>query len=134
MDPAAAFDVHFSTYTTGALADDSYIFFTIFDLTDSVVAFSDGFLPPTTTELTIPASTLDPNHDFNYELIYSNRVSVPNSEATFDALLSFDLRTSGTFSTVPESASAFYITLLAVILGRMAWRLRTRPTTGSDVR
>jgi hypothetical protein len=127
MNPGQAFVVNFSTFTTGATADQSFIFFTIVDETDSAVAFDQAFLPSTSTELTIPANTLAPNHDFSYTLIYSNRDLVSSPGADFDGVLAFDLRTIGTFSTaIPESTTAVYITVVGAILGRIVYGVTRR--------
>ncbi len=106
MNPAAAFQFHFSPYATGGLANASNIFFGIFDYTLNMSVFSVGFLQPTTTGLVLPANTLAFGHDYGYELIFDNRDQVPSPGALFSAQLGFDYRTQGSFSTaLPEPTS-----------------------------
>ncbi|HUB79903.1 MAG TPA: PEP-CTERM sorting domain-containing protein [Bryobacteraceae bacterium] len=97
-------------------ATDSYIFFTIYDETSGTYVFTDNFLPDTTTKIVVPGDTLSPGDTFEYQLDYSNRVLVAETNSVFDAQLGFDKRTDGIFTTtVPEPAS--FILLATVLLG-----------------
>ncbi len=114
---AAPFDFHFSPYVTGSQANSSFLFFTIFDTTTSTQAYNAGFLSSTTTGLTLPANTLQPNHNYTYEVIFSNRDLVSSPGAVFDAQIGFDLRTQGNFTTAVPAPSGFAAFLIGVVPG-----------------
>ncbi|HEY7387768.1 MAG TPA: PEP-CTERM sorting domain-containing protein [Bryobacteraceae bacterium] len=109
------FTVHFSPYVTGTTANDSFIFFTIFDNTTNTQVFNagGGFLPATTTSYVIPTHTLTPGDSYTFELDYSNRDLVTGAGAQSAPQLGFDVRTAGTFTAaaVPEPG---YVVLLGV--------------------
>ena len=104
---AAAFTFHFSPFTPDPLATESILFFTIFNFSTNSIVYDAGFLPATTTSLTLAANTLQPGTQYSYELIFSDRTSVASPGADFNAQLGFDRRTTGVFRTaaVPEPAS-----------------------------
>ena len=99
MNARVAFTFQFSLHTPHPLADEGFVFFTIFDYTANAIVFDAGFQPFTTTSLTLPANTLLPGRQYAYELIYSDRVIVPSPGAEFDAQIGFDVRTMGAFTT-----------------------------------
>lgn len=110
MNASAPFNFLFSPYDPGMGAAEAFLFLTIFDYNLNAFVYSAGFLPPTTTGLTLPANTLQPGDNFAYELIFSNRFFTDSPGADFAAQIGYDLRTTGTFSTaapaaVPEPAS-----------------------------
>jgi hypothetical protein len=123
MNPSANFNFQFSPFVPNALATDPELFFTIFDATTGEAVFSDTFQPATTTGVTLPGDTLLPNHAYAYDLDYSDRLTVTSDGADNPALLGFETRTEGSFTTgaVPEPATA---TLLA--LGTVALLARRR--------
>jgi hypothetical protein len=131
MNPAAPFTFQFSPFTTGPGASASFLFLTVFDRTTNALVFNQGFLAPTTTSLVLPANTLLPDHSFTYELIFSNRVTIPKGpNALFDTQFGFDLRTQGNFltaSAVPEPSSLLLLTQVVVGAGSLGVvRLRAR--------
>jgi hypothetical protein len=105
MNSTRPFTFQFSPFVTGPLASSSFIFLTIFDFTTGTFVFNAGFLPPTTTSVVLAANTLAPNHRFGYELDFSNRDLVTGIGARFAPQLGFDVRTTGTFQSVPEPSS-----------------------------
>jgi hypothetical protein len=114
MNPSQPFTFHLSPYLTGSNANFSFIFLTIFDFTSNTFVYSNGFLPPTTTSITLPANTLSFGHSFVYELNYDNRdVLEGTGSAAFSPELGFDTRSDGTFSTatapVPEPSTALLL-------------------------
>ena len=124
MNPGAAFGFQFSPYIKDATATDPLLFFTLFDAGTGAVVFA-SILQPTDTGVTLPAGTLLPTHDYVYDLDYSDRVSVASPGAANAAILGFDTRTDGYFTTgVPEPAAAGVLTLAGVMLtGRQRrWR------------
>ena len=71
MNPRQAFTVQLSPFVANPLATQTYIFFTVYDVATSNIAFNDGFLAASDTRLIIPADSLSPNVDYKYELIFS---------------------------------------------------------------
>ena len=124
MNPAQAFTLHISPFTTGSNASVSFIFLTIFDYTKGMFVFSDGFLAPTTTTVALPANTLAYGDNFSYEIDFSNRDLVASPGATNQAQLGFELRTDGNFSTAatpapePSTIALCGLALLTVALRR----------------
>jgi hypothetical protein len=128
MNPAIAFDFHFSPFIEDASATESGLFFTIFDVTTGDVVFGNMFLPVTTTGVTLPANTLMPNHDYVYDLVFSDRWRVTSNGADFPALLAFDTRADGGFTTgtIPEPAGLAMLGAVGVaLLARGGRRTRT---------
>jgi hypothetical protein len=124
------FNVHFSPFVTGGQASSSFIFFTIFDTTSNTQVLNDSFLAATTTGITIPVGTLTAGQNYTYELIFSNRDTVPSPDAEFDAQIGFDLRTSGAFTAaagaaVPEPSAIIVWSLLGCF-GIAIARARTK--------
>ena len=114
FNAGTAFNFQFSPFTPDPAATNAFQFLTIFDTTTGAVVYTFGFLSPSTTSVTLPAQTLEAGHSYAYELIFSDRVTVPSSGSTFDGQIGFDVRTSGLFTTavVPEPS-----TLLMTIIG-----------------
>jgi len=112
MNSAQNFLFHLSPYTPGGAASETnaFIFLTIFDQTTSSIAFTAGFLDPTTTSILLPGNTLTAGHSYDYELDYSDRDALQGTGGQFPPELGFDVRTDGTFTTaavapVPEPGS-----------------------------
>ena len=125
MDATAALTIPVSPFVVDPAASASFEFLTIYDRTSNGFVFFANFLPPTTTDVLLPANTLQPGHSFSYELIYSTRVLVPSTGTNFDAQTGYDLRTNGDFtSAVPEPAAGWL--WLAGVAGLMVWRRRAR--------
>jgi hypothetical protein len=127
MNPGNPFTFHLSTDTTSAT--DPFIFFTIVDLTKGTVVFNEGFLPPTTSTITLAANSLAFGDSFSYEIDYSNRDFVTSPGATFPAQLGFDTRTDGLFSTQAAAATPEPSTLALFGLGLVAAALIRRRGT-----
>jgi hypothetical protein len=120
MNPSQAFTFHLSPDNPGNTAANSYIFFSIFDITANMFVFNQGFLAPTTTTIVLPANTLDFGHSFSYEVDFSNRDLVPSPGATNPAQPSFDLRTDGDFTTRAAALAPEPSTVALLGLGLLA--------------
>lgn len=118
MNPSMDFNFQFSPYVKDAQTADAELFFTIFDAVTGDVVFSDEFQPDTTTGVTLPANTLLPNHDYNYDLDFSDRVFVTSNGADNPAVLAFDTRSDALFTTgaIPEPATATLLGMGAAAL------------------
>jgi hypothetical protein len=129
MNAAAAFTFQFSPFTTGVLADASYVDFTIFDQTTNTFAYINNFLAPTTTSLLLPANTLTPGDQYTAELIFDNRNFVASPGADSQASIGFELRDEANFTAAPRSASTpepQAITLLGLGIGGLLGYARLR--------
>jgi hypothetical protein len=128
MNAGAPFTFPFSTFTPNALTTTPFLFLTIFDNTSGTTPYNNGFLPATTTSLTVPANTLAPSHSFTYQLIYSDRVIPAQTPpgAAFPPQIGFDIRTLGSFTTaaaVPEPLSLLLFAQSGLFL---AWIIHRR--------
>ncbi|MGC4047841.1 MAG: PEP-CTERM sorting domain-containing protein [Armatimonas sp.] len=125
MNAGASFDFHFSPYVTGGQATESFLFFTIFDNTTSSLIYNLSFQPATTTGTTLAANTLTAGHSYTYELIFSNRDLVASPGANFDAVLGFDQRTTGQFTTAAAPEPGTLVLLAVGCIGIVAGRRRS---------
>lgn len=123
LDPTQQFTFQFPAFTPDPAASESYTFLTIYDAATSAAAFSQDFLPPSTTSVTLPAGTLLPDTGYFFDLIYENRlVGTDPVNGTFTAQL-FDARTDGDFTTasdavaVPEPAALGVFGFGALLVG-----------------
>ena len=135
MNPAAPFTFDFSAFAADPAANAQFIFFSIFDPITSATVIHFGFLPRTTTNVTVPADTLLPNHPYLWEIIFSNRVEVDSPGAVFLATLGFELRTHAAFETgdataVPEPGSLMLLAfgLMSAVGHRVYRRARGKPS------
>lgn len=123
LNPAVPFNVGFNSFTPAPGSSEGLLFFTVYDANTGNIVFTQGFLPPSTTSVTIPANTLQANHGYNFELDFSDRLhGFDSAHGTFTEQ-GFDLRTDGSFQTgaavtgVPEPASAVLLLGALVALG-----------------
>lgn len=121
MNPGDAFTFDFSPFVTGGnpLETSSFIFFTIYDYTLGQQVYDAGFLPATTTSVTVPGGTLHYGDSFAYEIDFSDRDTPFGNGGTFPPQIGFETRTDGTFTaaiqSVPEPG-----TLILTGIGLMA--------------
>ena len=109
MDASTAKSLALSPFEINPTASSSYIFFTVYDFTLAQFVFNDNFLPANQAFEVIPANTLQANHQFSYELIFSSRVTLATPGANQDSEVGYERRATGQFSTavavVPEPST-----------------------------
>lgn len=109
MDASTAKSLALSPFAINPAASSSYIFFTVYDLTLAQFVFNEGFLPADSAVEVIPAHTLQADHQFAYELIFSSRVRLATPGANLDTEVGYERRATGLFSTavavVPEPST-----------------------------
>jgi hypothetical protein len=125
MNAAAPLDVFFNAFTPNPdpAVDDGFMFFTIFDTIAGSFVLDIGFLPSSTTSLTIPANTLLAGRPYQFELIFSDRVHGFDDVHATSTEQGSDLRTGGAFVTgpsVPEPST--WLLLGSGLAGLAAWR------------
>jgi hypothetical protein len=127
-NPSTTLHLQFSPDNAGSTASNSFIFFSIYDAGTGNIVFTQGFLPPSTTGVDIPAGTLLPTHAYNFELDFSNRDNTTGTGGAFAPFVGFDLRTDGSFTTraVPEPISIVLLAQAGLGLGWAAIRKRSR--------
>ena len=107
MNAAQSFTFGLSPFTPGGNQTAAFLFLTVFDQSTGDVAFTQGFLDPSTTSITMGAGTLHPGTAYDFEVDYSDRdIASGLSGAEFPSQIGFDVRTDGTFTTaaapIPE--------------------------------
>jgi uncharacterized repeat protein (TIGR01451 family) len=93
LDPTQPVTVAFNAFTPGARADDAVTFFTIFGPPGVVFSMA---VPPSTTSVTIPASTLQSNTQCTFDIDFSDRI---RGNSTTPTVIYEDVRTDGGFTT-----------------------------------
>lgn len=130
MNPAASFAVNFDSFTPDPNASQGFTFFTVYDPITRNVVFTQGFLDPSVTSVTIPANTLAANTQYGFELDFSDRLNGLDSANNVFTTQGFDVRTDGLFTTgaaqAPEPASGILAGIGALSLVR--FRVRRRKT------
>ena len=114
INPTADTNIAVNTFRPDDAANESDIFFTLFDTAGNSV-FDAGFLTSDTTGITLPAGTLLPNTPYTYTLIFSDRINSIDPDGIFDDL-GYDLSTSGAFTTAPEPATLGLLSIAGLSL------------------
>jgi hypothetical protein len=129
FDPTKSFTVNFNSFTKNAGASQGWTFFTVYNSTGAV--FSDGFLDPSTTSVTISANTLMPGTNYSFELNFDDRLHGFDSINSNYTEQGFDVRTDGSFTTgvgaVPEPSTWAMLLVGFAGIGFMAYRRKSQP-------
>jgi hypothetical protein len=131
FDTAQNFTVNYNSFTPNAGATQGFTFFTVYDATTGLQVYGNEFQNPSSTASLIPANTLSPNTQYNFELDFSDRLDVFDSTHQNFTTQGFDLRTDGSFTTgftraVPEPSTWAMMILGFAGVGFMAYRRRNK--------
>jgi hypothetical protein len=99
LNPANSVTATYNAYTPASGTNAFFTFFTIRNATTGVAVYSQGFLPFTTTSSTVPADTLMPDTQYDFEVNYSNRIDGFDSIDSVGTTQGFDVRTDATVTT-----------------------------------
>ena len=112
-------------YDPGSVATNSFIFFSITDSHGDTV-YSSGGLADTTTSITIGAGVLAAGSDYNFDLLYSNRIGGTDFINGYPVTQFYDTHTDGSFFTaagaVPEPSTWAMLLMGFVGVGVMVRR------------
>jgi PEP-CTERM motif len=130
LNPTNAVTATYNAYTPANGTNESFTFFTIRNATTGVDVYSQNFLPSTTTSSTVPADTLMPDTQYDFEVDYTNRIDGIDSIHSVGTTQGFDVRveatvTTGSRTSVPEPGSLFLLGTALVGFGASC-RHRTR--------
>lgn len=138
LNTAGAITVSFNAFTPNANATQGLTFFSIYD--GSNIVFTEGFLTPNTTSVTVPGGTLQPNKFYQFELDFSDRLSGYDQVNRVYTEQGFDVRTDGSFTTgaaTPEPGTGMLLAgalgLGAVVRFRAARRVAGKVRSGDRV-
>jgi hypothetical protein len=121
LNAAQNFTFGLSPFTPGGNQTDAFVFLTVFNQSTGDVAFTQGFLNPSTTSITMGAGQLDPGTAYSYELDYSDRdIANDLNGGEFAPQIGFDVRTDGTFTTAAAAATPEPSSLLLLGTGLLA--------------
>jgi PEP-CTERM motif len=121
LNAAQNFTFGLSPFTPGGNQTDAFIFLTVFDQSTGNVAFTQGFLDPSNTSITMAAGTLNPGTTYDFEVDYSDRdIASELNGAEFASQTGFDVRTDGTFTTAAVAATPEPSSLVLLGTGLLA--------------
>lgn len=131
LNPANSANATYNAYAPASGTNEFFTFFTIRNAATGVAVFSEGFLPFTTTSSTVPAGTLLPDTQYDFELDYSNRIGGFDNTDSVGTTQGFDVRveatvTTGSGTSVPEPGSLSLLSTALVWLGSFAASARGR--------
>jgi hypothetical protein len=74
LNPTDAVTATYNAFIPANGTNESFTFFTIRNPTTGAAVYSQSFLPSTTTGSTVPADTLMPDTQYDFEVDYTNRI------------------------------------------------------------
>ena len=117
LNAAQSFTASFNSFVTGSVANESDIFFNIYNATTNANVFGDEFQPSNLTSFSVPANTLMPGTAYYAQLDFSNRINSTNANGIGNDL-GFDRTTTLNFTTaapVPEASTTVSLGLLLAL-------------------
>jgi hypothetical protein len=132
LNAADPYTVNFNNMVVSSNANASFIFFTVFNSSNTSV-FSQSFLPSDTTSVTIPGGTLLPGQTYTFDLNFDDRLTGADPNSGVSTTQFYDTHTDGSFSTagaVPEPSTWAMLFVGFVGLGVM---IRRRTPAGTSL-
>lgn len=115
LNPGMGDTVNFNGFTTNPLANETHLFFNVYDQSGNDV-YNSGFLPSSTTSVFIPGGTFTAGTTYDYELIYDDRIDATDINGSgIGTQELFDTRTFGYFTTATPEPGYFVIVALGMV-------------------
>jgi len=114
LNASKPFTVDLNTYIPGAVANASFIFFSITNSSGTVV-YSSGGLSDTTTSITIGAGTLAAGGSYSFDLLYSNRITGSDYINGYPVTQFYDTHTDGSLTTAVPEPSTWAMLLMGFV-------------------
>jgi len=125
VDATTTIILPFTGYAAPLGVNDPLIFIGITRVSDGALVYGDSG-PNTLTSFTVPVGTLQPNTDYDVNLVYSSRISIGQAGfGTATSQMAFDLRTDLFFTTgVPEPSTIALAALASLAI--LSYRRRAK--------
>jgi hypothetical protein len=119
LNASQAISLGFNSFQPDPAASEAFTFFAVYDRTTYQRVFDLGFAPANIGGVTLAGGTLQPGHDYFFELIFDNRMAAPAwlGVTTFENRSNFELRTAGQFSTAPVPEPRAVLLMLLGLAG-----------------
>ncbi len=132
VDPAQPFTFQWNSLVANPAADQSLVFFSVYDATSFATVVDSGGLAAATTSFQIPAASLLPDHQYTADVFFSSRQNSGTGFANtseppggITGLVGDDYVTAVTFTTVPEPAAGGFAAA-GLLTGFGLWRRARR--------
>jgi hypothetical protein len=103
LDPGQPLTLNWNNFTPHSSITSAFVFVRILDVAANNFVFAENLLPPGTTSINLPASTLDFGVNYRIELVFSDRVDVQHAGfgGEAEATAGFDNLTYTYFTAIP---------------------------------